>query len=55
MMSDTPIPDVVMAEVAAIETDQPCARCGYNLRGLKPNGQCPSVAVPSSSLCLATC
>ncbi len=30
-----------MAQVAPIETDQPCARCGYNLRGLMPNGQCP--------------
>ena len=24
-----------------IEADMPCLRCGYNLRGLKPVGQCP--------------
>ena len=41
MMSDTPQPDGVMAEVVPIETDRPCARCGYNLRGLKPDGHCP--------------
>ncbi len=40
-MPDTPLPDVVLADVAAIEADMPCARCGYNLRGLKPDGLCP--------------
>lgn len=24
-----------------IDADMPCLRCGYNLRGLKPVGQCP--------------
>ncbi len=41
MMSDTPQPEGVMTEVAPIEIDRPCARCGYNLRGLKPDGHCP--------------
>jgi len=40
-MDDAPEPDGVAAVIAAIETDQPCARCGYNLRGLRPDGHCP--------------
>jgi hypothetical protein len=30
-----------MAVAVPIDTDKPCARCGYNLRGLMPDGQCP--------------
>jgi hypothetical protein len=29
------------ADVAEINLDVPCASCGYNLRGLAGNGQCP--------------
>jgi len=31
----------VPAEVGPLPADLPCARCGYNLRGLHPAGKCP--------------
>lgn len=32
----------------AIDSDLICRRCGYNLRGLKPEGICPECAAPIS-------
>jgi len=29
--------------------DLPCARCGYNLRGLHPAGRCPECGLPASA------
>ncbi|MBN1512009.1 MAG: hypothetical protein JXB13_08340 [Phycisphaerae bacterium] len=29
-----------------LETDLPCVSCGYNLRGLPPDGRCPECATP---------
>ena len=29
-----------------IDSDAPCGRCGYNLRGLSPDGQCPECGAP---------
>ena len=33
-------------EACAIADDLPCRRCGYNLRGLAPDGVCPECATP---------
>jgi len=33
--------DVALDAAGAIAVDVPCRRCGYNLRGLKPDGRCP--------------
>lgn len=30
----------------AIEHNRPCTRCGYNLKGLAPGGQCPECGAP---------
>ncbi|MGD1278420.1 MAG: hypothetical protein ABR964_14500 [Tepidisphaeraceae bacterium] len=30
-----------MTSAPPIDSDTPCGRCGYNLRGLPPDGQCP--------------
>ncbi|MCH8251137.1 MAG: hypothetical protein IID36_01655 [Planctomycetes bacterium] len=31
---------------ASLTDDYPCAHCGYNLRGLSPEGSCPECATP---------
>ena len=30
----------------AVDTDSPCRKCGYNLRGLWPDGRCPECGTP---------
>jgi hypothetical protein len=36
--------DVALDGAGAIAGDLPCRQCGYNLRGLRPHGQCPECA-----------
>jgi hypothetical protein len=36
-----PIPPEAPPATAPIETDLPCAICGYNLKGLSPDANCP--------------
>lgn len=35
-----------MTSAPPIDSDTPCGRCGYNLRGLSPDGQCPECGTP---------
>lgn len=40
-MSDPPVARQVAGRADEVATDLPCARCGYNLRGLWANHNCP--------------
>lgn len=41
-------PDVEDDDVPTVEPDCPCRGCGYNLRGLRFDGNCPECASPVS-------
>ena len=42
----TTMPDGNDAAIVAVGQDVPCFRCGYNVRGLARDGQCPECAAP---------
>ena len=39
--SHEPLADLQQLQDDSFTEDLPCVRCGYNLRGLKPEGNCP--------------
>ncbi len=43
---DAPHAPVVLDDNGCLATDHPCRDCGYNLRGLPPEGLCPECATP---------
>ncbi len=45
-MSDAPPPTAVPAHPETLDEDIPCISCGYNLRGLYPDGRCPECGIP---------
>lgn len=42
----TPPPSAQPAPAEILQEDRACARCGYNLRGLRSDGLCPECATP---------
>ena len=39
-------PDIAAQSRDLTSEDVPCLNCGYNLRGLEEDGQCPECGVP---------
>jgi len=46
MLEDPDIADSQATSIDIIDRDLPCARCGYNLRGLAISGRCPECGTP---------